>query len=117
MSEGNSSQKLSRDSGESIFAARHQGVSQGPLGSLWREFKGQMIFSEKQGLEGQGRNFPRRYRAISAGPTFLAPTPLRTLPPRPNWDLKSAFSGPNQVEIRSELGLGGGVRRGSGPEG
>ena len=26
------SQKLSRDSGESIFAARHQGVSQGPLG-------------------------------------------------------------------------------------
>ena len=25
------SQKLSRDSGESIFAARHQGVSQGPL--------------------------------------------------------------------------------------
>ena len=27
------SQKLSRDSGETIFAARHQDVSQGPLGS------------------------------------------------------------------------------------
>ena len=26
------SQKLSRDNGESIFAARHQDVSQGPLG-------------------------------------------------------------------------------------
>ena len=26
------SQKLSRDSGRSIIAARHQGVSQGPLG-------------------------------------------------------------------------------------
>ena len=26
------SQKLPRDSGESIFAARHQDVSQGPLG-------------------------------------------------------------------------------------
>ena len=29
------SQKLPRDSGESIFAARHQDVSQGPLGRLW----------------------------------------------------------------------------------
>ena len=27
------SQKFSRDSGETIFAARHQDVSQGPLGS------------------------------------------------------------------------------------
>ena len=27
------SQELPRDSGESIFAARHQDVSQGPLGS------------------------------------------------------------------------------------
>ena len=26
------SQKLSRDSGETIFTVRHQGVSQGPLG-------------------------------------------------------------------------------------
>ena len=36
------SQKLSRDSGETIFAARHQGVVQGPLGgtsaktTLWK---------------------------------------------------------------------------------
>ena len=29
------SQKLPRDSGESIFAARHQDVSQGPLGRGW----------------------------------------------------------------------------------
>ena len=32
------SQKLPRDSGESIFAARHQDVSQGPLGSTFLEF-------------------------------------------------------------------------------
>ena len=29
------SQKLPRDSGESIFAARHQDASQGPLGRLF----------------------------------------------------------------------------------
>ena len=34
------SQKSSRDSGESIFAARHQGVSQGPLGGSPRLFPG-----------------------------------------------------------------------------
>ena len=31
------SQKMSRDSGESIFAARHQDVSQGPLGRVFGE--------------------------------------------------------------------------------
>ena len=56
------------------------------------------------------RNFPRSYRAISAGPTPLAPTPSEHLPPDliqtwfwPDSDLKSAFSGPNQIEIRSEI--------------
>ena len=47
------------------------------------------------------RNFPRSYRAISAGPTPPAPTPS----PRPDSDL-----------IRTRFGRGG-LRRGSGPEG
>ena len=31
------SQKLPRDSGETIFAARHQSVSQGPLGNYFQK--------------------------------------------------------------------------------
>ena len=59
-----------------------------------------------------------------AGPTLLALTPSEPLRPdliwtrfRPDLDLKSAFSGPNQVKIRSESGLGRGFQRGSVPEG
>ena len=42
---GIASQKLSRDSGESIFAARHQGVSQGPLGKKGPVVRGQHVES------------------------------------------------------------------------
>ena len=33
------------------------------------------------------RNFPRSYRAFSARPTPPAPDPLRTRPPKPDFDL------------------------------
>ena len=36
----NASQKLPRDNGESVFAARHQDVSQGPLGKQVGKVKG-----------------------------------------------------------------------------
>ena len=39
LGEGNCESKIARDSGESIFAARHQDVSQGPLGS-WESQNG-----------------------------------------------------------------------------
>ena len=53
---------------------------------------------------------------LPAGPTPLAPTPppgpdLDLILTRfgPDFDLKSAFSGPNRVEIGSKSGPGGGV--------
>ena len=55
--------------------------------------------------------FWRSYRAISAGPTRPAPTPLRTPPPRPV--RIGSKSGPNRAQIRSEgkrsegIGAGG----------
>ena len=63
------------------------------------------------------RNFPRSHRAISAGSTPTAPNPSERLPQEmistyfgPDSDLKYPFSGPNQVEIRRESGLGRSVR-------
>ena len=72
---------------------------------------------------------PETFRG-AAGPLPAGPTPLAPTPPpgpdfdlistrfRPDFDLKSAFSGPNQVEIGSKSGPGGGVgARGVGPAG
>ena len=66
-----------------------------------------------------GRDFPRSYRDP---PTRTYPSgtdPPEPLRPdliwtrfRPDLDLKSPFSGPNQVEIGSKSGPGGGVRVG-----
>ena len=47
------SQRLSRDSGESIFAARHQDVSQGPLGS--GEFKRLRCLESRDSNHGVAR--------------------------------------------------------------
>ena len=44
LDEGNCESKLPRDSGESIFAARHQDVSQGPLGGEFNNLFGQTSF-------------------------------------------------------------------------
>ena len=75
---------MPRDSGESIFAARHQDVSQGPLGGgvgsrrgwIWR-FWGAPIFSPEvpkcfcKGLETSGGLVAQ----CSATPTTVAATP------------------------------------------
>ena len=55
------SQKLPRDSGESLFAAGHQDASQGPLGKnllrlFWWTFRIFLISSDR----GRGRGSPRR---------------------------------------------------------
>ena len=39
MGEGNCESKLARDSGVSLFTARHLDVSQGPLREIWGEFR------------------------------------------------------------------------------
>ena len=41
---------MPRDSGESIFAARHQDVSQGPLGTKERALQNQFWTPQKVGL-------------------------------------------------------------------
>ena len=43
------SQKLSRDRGEPIFAARHHDVSQGPLGALLQKLVGGFYFFKNFG--------------------------------------------------------------------
>ena len=73
-----------------------------------------------QASEHWNRNFPRSYRASSAGPTPLAPTPSEHLIQtwfRPDLGLKRRISGRNQVKIRSESGLGGGCSEGVGARG
>ena len=68
--------------------------------------------SQSNGLE----TFRGATGPLPAGPTPLAPTPppgpdldLTLTRFRPDFDLKSAFLGPNQVEIGSKSGPGGGV--------
>ena len=74
------------------------------------------------------QDFPEELQSLPSRTYLSGPDPLRTPPPGPDFDLiltrfgpeKADFgseSGQNQVKIRSESGPGGGVRRGSGPEG
>ena len=57
------SQKSPRDSGESIFAARHQDASQGPLGGFFHAFEREWIFS----IPGPSRTF---YETALLSPTY-----------------------------------------------
>ena len=60
--------------------------------------------------KGEGKNVPRKE---CPSETMFEDTPKLLLRVS---DLKKGISGPNEVKIRSESGLGGGVQRESGPE-
>ena len=59
------SQKLPRDSGETIFAARHQSVSQGPLG---KDFRGSASIGNPCFFGGFPCRFPKRQGKEDQGP-------------------------------------------------